>query len=305
MLAVLAALLPVFLLIALGWGLYRLDFPGRAFWHPAERLVYYVLFPALLFRSVATAHLGDFDPLRLGAALLAGIFALSLLLLVLRPLLRIDGPAFSSVFQGALRFNSYVGFGAVAALYGAVGITRFAVILAMVVPVLNILSVVILVRFAAGRASSLRHQFKLLAQNPLILSCVAGIVVNFLGIPLPPGASPVLDSLGKASLPLGLMAVGAALDLAALGAARRPVLLSCGFKLLMLPFMVAIACRLFGVDAASTAVAVLWAGLPSASSAYILARQLGGDAVLMAGVITASTLLAALTTAPMLALLLQ
>jgi predicted permease len=295
MASVAASLIPTFLLVMLGAAMRRTAWFPDIFWIALDRLVYFVCFPMLLMRSLAGARLGG-DLAPLGLALLGSIFILSALLLAARRRVAADGPGFTSVYQGAVRFSTFVGLGSVAALYGAPGVSVFAFAIAVCVPTLNVLCVVVLARYASGgrpvRALPLLRQ---LATNPLILACLAGIALNLLGLRLPQPLDRTLGALDAAALPLGLMAVGAGLDFTVLRTIGRPVLLSSAARLLLLPAMVFTACQLLGVGGVARNVAVLWAALPTASSAYILARQMGGDAPLMAAIVTAQTLLAFVT----------
>jgi predicted permease len=303
MTAIAAALIPTFLLVLIGAAMRRTPLFPEAFWTPLDRLVYFICFPALLLRSLAHAPLGG-DLLPMAAALLAGIAILTALLLALRQRITADGPAFTSVFQGAVRFSTFVGLGAVAALYGQPGVAAFAVAIATCVPTLNVLCVLVLARRGGtGGALSWRQQAMLLARNPLILACLAGVAINLSGLVIPLPLDRVLETLDKASLPLGLMAVGAGLELRSPGLARRTVVVSTVARLLFLPALLAGLCWAFSIDGVARNVAILWGALPTASSAYILARQMGGDAPLMAGIITLQTLLAFVTMPVVLTLL--
>lgn len=268
-----------------------------------DRLTYYVLFPALLVRELANTNLGPFDPLPMIGALMLALYTMVGLVLVLRPIVRLDGPSFTSIFQGALRFNSFIGLSTAAALYGPSGVALFALCVAVLVPQLNILSVAVLVRWGSRQVANWRQQFLLILQNPLIIACLIGIAFNVTNVGLPPIVGPVLDALGKAALPFGLMTVGAGLDLKVANDAKGQIALTCALKLVIFPVLIAGIFELMGIDGEPRAIAILWAALPTASSGYILARQLGGNAGLAAAVITATTLVAGLTIAPILAIL--
>ncbi len=303
--ATLAALVPIFLLIALGFGMQRFRFPGGEFWPLAERFMYFFLFPVLLVKESAAASIGQYEPLALIATLLLAVLAMVILALALRPLLRLDGPAFTSLFQGATRFNSYVGLAAALALYGSTGVGLFAVAIAVCVPVLNVFCVAVLVRYAGepDRKVNPLAQLRLIASNPLIVACVIGIALNLAGIRIPDTINVTADVLGKASIALGLMAVGAALDFKVMHAARWPVLLMCVLKLVLYPLIMAGLASLLGLEGLGRAVVILWAAIPTSAASYVLARQLGGDARLMAAGITAQTVLSAISLPAMLALL--
>jgi malonate transporter len=296
--AILAALFPVFLLIAAGWILQRLRFPGGDFWPLAERFMYFFLFPALLVKETASARIGAYEPLILIATLLSAIAAMTVLALVIKLATRMEGPAFGSFFQGSLRFNSYVGLGAVLALYGSDGIGLFAVAIAVCVPTLNVLCVAMLIRYGKAEHTAqldLLGQLQLIFTNPLILACFAGIALNLLGVTLPAAVNTVAGILGQASIALGLLAVGAALDLPVLRRARWPVIGMCLMNLIAYPAIMAGFAMLYGLEGLGRSVVVLWAALPTSAASYILARQLGGDAPLMAAGITATTVVAAVT----------
>jgi len=303
MTAVVEALAPVFLLVVVGWALRRAAFVPDAFWPPAEKLTYYVLFPALLVSSTAKADLSELDAGAIGGALAATILTMALAALALRPLVARDGPAFTSVFQGSIRVNTYVGLAAGAALYGVPGTTVMAIGVLAVVPLVNLLSVLVMTRYGDGGARGIRAAVAGVAKNPLILAVLAGAALNLAGLHRVPVATPLLDILGAASLPLGLLAVGAGLDLPAARRSTAGLAWACGLKLAVQPAVAFLLASLAGAQGLPLAVAVLYAGLPTSASSYVLARQMGGDAELMAGIITVQTLLAALTMPATLAVL--
>lgn len=296
MASVIFAILPVFILILLGYGMKRASFPGDAFWPLADRVVYFLFFPALLIQNLSRAHLGDIDPCGLFGALYGALFLNAAFAYALRPILRIDGPAFTSLFQGSVRFNTFVGFGAVVALAGNPGITLYAVMISLAIPTINVMCVLTLARYGSHPGGTgLLDQLKMLAKNPLIISCLIGIAMNWSGLRLPPGIEPVLKILGDAATPLGLLTVGAALNLDAIRAGGKALTATVMLKMLVYPASMLLVTGLWGLSPLETRVLVLWAMLPTASASYILARQLGGDAPLMAAIVTATTLAAFLT----------
>jgi predicted permease len=291
-----AALLPVFALIALGFLLKAAVFRAESFWEPVEKITYFVLFPALLVLSMAQARVSGPVVLPLVAVLAAvmvGLFAL--LAIVLRPLLRLDGPAFSAVVQGSVRFNTYVGLAAAASLHGRAGTALLAIVLALLIPLSNILSVIALTRHGADGAPSWRGTLVELVSNPLIIASAIGLGLSVTETPLPSFLVAVLDSLGRASLALGLIAVGAGLRLGNLASGGIALAVSTLLKLGASPVLAWFGCRALHLDPLATAIAVLFAALPPAPSAYILTRRLGGDHALMANIITVHTILAAIT----------
>ncbi|GAB6845629.1 AEC family transporter [Methylorubrum rhodinum] len=289
--AVVLALLPVVLLIALGMGLRRGGFLDAAFWAGAERLAYFVLLPSLFFHGLATAQLDALPVADLALTLIVATSAVAGLVLALRPLLRIDGPAFTSVFQGAIRFNNYVGVTLAAGLFGGKGIALSAICNAAIVPTVNILCVMVFARHGSARPTGLGIARQIVT-NPLVVSSLAGIGFRLLGLHLPPGLEPALRTLGAASLPLGLLCIGAALEFGAVRAWIRPIAAASAVKFLAMPLATVLIALALGLSGPALTVALLFQVLPTASSSYIMARQLGGDAPLMAGIVAAQTLLA-------------
>lgn len=290
--AVIGALVPVALLIALGAGMRRAAFLHDAFWPQAERLGYYVLLPSLFLHSLATARLAGVPVAGLAGALAASTVATAVALVASRRWVGGADAAFTSVFQGGVRFNSYVGVAVASGLLGPPGVALAAVAVAAIVPTVNVLCVLVFARYGAGAQFTARGVGRQLVGNPLLVACAAGIVLQASGLGLPPGLEPVLRALGAASLPLGLLCVGAALEVRAARHWARPVAVASAFKFVAMPAATAAACRLLGVDGAAAVTAVLFQALPTAPSGYILARQLGGDAPLMAGITAAQTVLA-------------
>ncbi|QTP56773.1 AEC family transporter [Billgrantia sulfidoxydans] len=289
------ALGPLFLLILLGAALGRLRQPNGEFWAQLEKVIYFLLFPAMLVATLATADVGEVPVVRLATALLGGLVAFAVLLWAVQGRLSLEPAAFTSVFQGALRFNTYVGVAGAAALHGSAGATVAAVAVALMVPVVNVLCVASFIAAGTLGPSSLGKSLAALVRNPLILACLAGIGLNLSGIGLPGWSASAVELLGRAALPLGLVAVGVALRPQALLRVDRGVWTANLVKLLLMPALVLAVALLLGLDAVSRDVALLFAALPTATSAYILARQLGGDAELMAALITGQTLLAMAT----------
>ncbi|KXS37403.1 MAG: malonate transporter [Halomonadaceae bacterium T82-2] len=290
-----AALGPLFLLILLGALLGWRRLPADTFWPAMERLIYFLLFPAMLVSTLATADVSRVPIAQVATVLLGGIAAFAALLWWIKPRLGLDAPAFTSVFQGALRFNTYVGVAGAAALHGQPGATVAAVAVALMVPTINVLCVASFIAAGTLGPSSLSKSLAALTRNPLILACVAGIVLNLSGIGLPGWSERAVSLLGRAALPLGLVAVGVALRPRALLRLDRGVWSANLVKLVLMPAVVLALGALVGLDPVSRDVTLLFAALPTATSAYILARQLGGDAELMAALITGQTLLAMLS----------
>nr|WP_218878538.1 AEC family transporter [Pseudomonas flavescens] len=286
----LLALWPLFALIVGGYELRRRGFPSEAFWPGAERLNYFILFPALLFNSLATAPLDNPQLPRLALAVLLGLGIAWLVLLIVRRLQGWPASRFGAFSQGILRFNTYLGLAAVGSLFGQPGLTLAALMLALMVPAVNVLSVWSL---TAERGVSVRSLLLPIIRNPLILACLAGALVNLSGLGLPGGSDRLLSLLAAASLPLGLLCVGAALKPEQLGGEVPALAWNSLLRLLLMPLLAFAVAYLLQLPAMESTVLVLFFALPTAPTSYVLTRQLGGDGNLMAGIITLQHLLAA------------
>ncbi len=291
---IILALIPIVLLIGLGRIMKQRDFLTDVFWPQAERLCYFVLLPALFLHGLATADLSGMRIWGFAGALILPTLAIAALLVLCARFITRDGKAFTSVFQGGVRFNNYVGVTAAIGLLGSQAVPLAAVANAVIVPTVNILCVLVFARYGAARPS-LKGVLGGIALNPLVLGCAGGVALQAAGWGLPVGIEGFVKALGQASLPLGLLCVGAALDLRTLGRGLRPALAATFAKFVAMPFATALACFAAGLDRQSVIVAVLFQALPTASSSYVMARQLGGDAALMASIIAFQTVVGLLT----------
>jgi len=299
--AIVLALVPVMLLIGLGKLLRDRVFTAEVFWRETERLGYYLLLPALIVHSLATANWGTAPVGRLMATLVLSTVLIALVLVALRRWMPLGDAAFTSVFQGGIRFNNYVGLPAAAALYGAEGLALGALAAAAIVPTVNIICVVMFARYGAARPN-LRGVLLQLAKNPLLIASALGLVLNLTHLGLAPGLEPALKALGQASLPIGLLCVGAALSFGAPRALMAPTLLSMLMKFALLPLSAVGFSLMFGLTGTAAGIVLLYQTLPTAAASYILARQMGGDAPLMAMIISAQTVLAGVVLPVVLAL---
>ena len=282
-------LLPDFLLIVGGALLKRGRGFGAPFWSGVERLVYFVLFPALLFRSLAQAPLALGGAGRLVAVGVAFTLAGMALSALARPLFGLPHTTFAACFQCGFRFNTYIALAAASRIAGESGLAMISLLVGVLVPVVNFAAVGML---AAGHRGQIALQ---LAKNPLVLACLAGFAWQQGGWPLPDAAAHLLALLGSAALPLGLLAVGAGLSLAR-GTLPLPALAWwSGVKLLALPAIAYALGLLAGLSPLERQIAVVMAAVPTAPSAYILAMQMSGHGAPVAVLISSGTLLAAVT----------
>lgn len=282
-------LLPDFLLIALGVALRRVRLFDAPFWRGLERFVYFVLFPALLFRALATStmSLGDASRLVAIGVLFTGAgMALSALA---RPLLRLPRPTFAACFQCAFRFNTYIALAAASRLAGVEGVAAMSLLVGVLVPVVNVAAVAMLAQQRGRRV------WVAIARNPLVIACAGGLTWNAAAIPMPQPVSTLLELLAGAALPLGLIAAGAGLELVLGTLPVRAIVWWNAIKLVALPAIAFGLSSLFGVSMLERQVAVLLAAVPTAPSSYILAMQMTGVGAPVALLISSTTLLAIVT----------
>ena len=287
---------PVFVLIALGYGLRKSDFLPDATWRPIEKLSINLLYPGFLIPAIWHADLSGDSAGPAGGAAVVSVIVVAVLALAAKPLIRLDGPAYTSVFQGVIRWNSFVFLPVVQATFGREGLAVAAVMIACIIPVTNIACVAVLARWGADqRGVSPVALLKAMIRNPILVACLTGLALNFAGAPDLPGVSQTLDLLGAAALPLGLIVAGAGLSFAQVARRRITVAGVSIAKLLVMPFLMWGVCRLLGGDQLAQALAMLCGATPGAAASYMLARQMGGDAPLMAGVIALTTVGSAIT----------
>lgn len=279
-------LLPDFVLICAGWLICRHTALNRSVWDGVERLVYYLLFPVLLFYAIVRNPLQPMAALPLvGSGLLVVAVGIALAYAVAK-LRGVDAGLHAAGAQTAFRFNSYVALALAERLAGSAGVAWTALLVAVCVPLCNVAAVWPMARHGGLRTG---HE---LARNPLILSTVGGLVCNLLGLQLPDLLATTLARIGAAALPLGLMAVGAGLQMGALREAPGLAAAFLGIRHAVLPLLAVALVVGLDLPPPQQAVVVAFAALPTASSAYVLAARMGTNGAFVAGLVTVSTLLA-------------
>ncbi|MBB3224667.1 AEC family transporter [Pseudoduganella umbonata] len=291
----LASIIPVFLIILLGVAIRRFGWMPADFFPSIEKFSYNIAFPAMLFAGTARLSFagGEVGELALATLLpTLAVVVLTLAALLLLPAL--PGASRSSVMQGAMRPNTYFGLAVAALFFPAETASLVMLALALCLPVVNALSVVALAWWS-GSKPNLASVAKTLARNPIIQATLAGVLVSVLGITLPKELMNTLDILGKAATALGLLCVGGGLVFSLEGARPAALTIASVLKLLVMPLLAAQVCLLLDVSPQAALAACFYCALPTAPNAYIMAKQLGGDARLMASLITLQTLLAVIT----------
>jgi len=305
--AVFASLIPTFLIIATGWLCRATGFVTDQQWSGVERATYVIFFPALIIDTLSRADLTSVPVFGVGGALIGAILTMAALVLALRPILErsfgIDGPSFTSIFQGATRWNTFVGIAVAGTLFGQRGVALIAVAIAAMVPLLNLLAFYVFIRFAGRPRQSPWEILRSFVTNPFIWSCAVGLMLNLLLPPLPKPLAGYIEVIGRAALAAGLLIVGAGLDIRRLAKPGLPHVLTAGLKLVLMPVMAVALARFLGVDGNDLAVTIVAASVPTASAAYVLARQMGGNAPLMAEILTLQTLVALISMPTLITLL--
>src|SRR5256886_8152810 len=266
MAVVIAALLPVFILIVLGVVLKRTLMRLDTQWHGLERLTYFVLFPMLLIQTLVKADLSKVPVAGVGGALLLSALLMSLLCLALRPILSrwdIDGPAFTSIFQGATRWQTYVALAVSGNLFGETGLALASVAMVAIIPLVNVLSVSVLAHYASPDKQSVRAIVMTVVKNPLIWACAIGLGVNVTHLPLPKIWHEVADALGRSSLAIGLLVTGAGLHLEGMFRPSLAASLAVFLKLVLMPVIAVALAMLFGLTGSNLAIVTVRSAVPT------------------------------------------
>ena len=287
---ILSALTPIFAIIVLGFLISRTPLSSQAVWSELERLTYYIFFPALLVLRLSASSFDWQDIGDISKVIGLALSVITVLILSLRKLVSSDFASLSSVYQGSIRFNTYIGLACIDVLYGDRGLTTAALCLAIYIPLVNILCVASLTGGGKGGTKRISRVINSVATNPLVLACVAGIVISYTGFTIPSLAESVIEILSQPALPIGLLAVGAGIRFVTLGEQSWQLLVAVINKLAVFPGLVLASCVLFETPNSVAVILLLLTALPAPPSAYILAKQLGGNESLMANIITLQTL---------------
>jgi len=301
---VFSAIVPIFLIIGFGVFLKAKAGFNDEFWRFVEKLTFNGLFPSLLFVKIADAHIDWSVALPIAAIVVIGIHLTAAAAVLFRGVLKLDPPRFVAVFQGGFRSNAYVGFAVVLGIFDETATGAMAVSIFAVGITINFLGVWGHLKWLERPGG--RRGWKGVTvdcfRNPLIQACIIGGLFNITGWGLPPIIGPTLDLFSRAALPMGLMAVGAGLSLHSVRDAKLPVAMACFLKLCLQPGLTYALGLAFGLSGYALIVPVVFAALPTSSTSYVVARQMGSDAPLAAAIVTATHLCAIITIPVLLAL---
>ncbi len=298
MITTLNAITPIFLIILTGYLLFRFRVVGESVWSAIEHICFYLLLPFLIIRTLSRANLGGLPVVDFMTVLVVAILGMAALLILIQAFIwrryPESGPSFSSVFQGATRFHGFVAIAVIGPLYGDEGVALAALALAIMVPMLNVISVIVLSIY--GRSDN-RVEFAAVAQrvltNPLIIACGVGLLFNFTGVP--EILFQAIDIIGAGGLGLALLAVGAGMKMGKAAQHKRLLAIGVLTRLLGMPAIVIGMSYLVGLDGLPRTVAIIAGAVPTAASAYVMARKMGGDAELMSSIVTFQVIVAFFT----------
>ena len=293
------SIVPIFALILTGFALRKTNLFPADKWQVIEEICFWLFFPGLLTLTLVRADLHSLSLGTIGMTVLATTLTIIIILLALRPLfyrkMAIAGPAFTTIFQTSTRWHGFIALAIILKLYGDAGGAIVAIIFALLIPPLQVINILVLARYASGTSPGWRQMTKTIAGNPVILSCVVGISINLLEIPLWEPIITYLDLLGRAALGASLLALGAGLSIKAAMNSSREMLIGVFFKLIATPALTMAYGLYFGVTQFEMNVLLICASVSTAMNGYIFARKMGGDAQLYAATSTVQTALSFIT----------
>ncbi len=294
------SILPIFLITLIGSVIRRHWLTSDEFWRGLEKLSYFLLFPAVLFNYISTAEISSNELITLVVALIISSLIVASGLVLYQRHNDMDKAEFTSVFQGSLRYNSYIFFGLGSSLFGDAGLAIVSVISAYMIIFTNVISVLAFNAYTMNGTEDSDNGpiFSFLlsfARNPLIIASVGGFLFNYLDFEMNLAIHKTLHSLSDAALAIGLINVGAGLNFAISSVYVQRILFTGGVKLCLLPVVTGVILTMFMIDDMPKAIGMLYSALPCASTAYILSKQMKGDADLMAAIITGTTIFSVFT----------
>jgi predicted permease len=295
---ILKTILPIFVIIFLGWGLRRLDFMQEGFVKPANRLVYFVAIPAMIFREIAEAALAEHFRLVLVAATLSPILIISLVGLATVRGVKLQRYQAGTFLQCSFHGNlGYIGLAVAYYFLGNDGLTRASILAGFVMLLQNFLAVVALSRFNAAeqQKTSMLPLLRRILLNPVIVSAMAGMAFSLSGLTLPVILDRSLKILSGMALPLALLVIGTSLSFAQMRQQLRMTLVIGVFKLMLLPALGLALFYFMGFDRVEYLPALILLASPTATVTYVMASEMAGDSDLATAAISVTTLASAVT----------
>lgn len=295
MLTVFLSILPLFLLIVMGYFSKFFIKEASVFWGFSDKFVYYLFFPALLLLDISEADFRGAENVYPIMATFISTLIIALIIFIGKLFCNTSADLFTSIFQGGIRYNSYVFIALSQSLYGGEGVALSGFFVAYMIILTNIMSVLVMNHYGTGSRKTLSGALVALTKNPLIISALSGVLMNFCDLHISGAIKPLFVYLSNAATPLSLLSVGAGLIVSMHTRKLVSIAYATVLKLVVMPLITLALVRYFGATGAPATIAVLYSAVPCAGNAYIMARQMGGDHEAMASIITWTTLLSVIT----------
>lgn len=286
------SLFSVFSVIVIGYFFKTIRFPSLDFWNGLDKLTYYVFFPCMLIYSLATAKFdNNIDASKMVFLTISIVAVMSIILVSLQMIFKYNNKEFTSLFQGSIRYNTYVLIAVIGFIYGDLGLILAIFLITFMIPIINVISVMIFSYYVRDEKKfSYKKMLNSIITNPLIIACLVGGILNFSGIGLPPLIKPIIKNLGEPAILLGLLSVGVSLKFGSFKTKKATFWLAPLLKLIIMPSMAFFLGSFFEFSEVMLGVMVLFCAMPTATNSYILAKQLGGDTELISAIITAEVI---------------
>ncbi|NDB81770.1 MAG: AEC family transporter [Alphaproteobacteria bacterium] len=306
MLDIFSSILPIFIIMFIGNIIKYTWLKSEEFWRGLESLSYFLLFPVMLFSHISDSELSGTHLVKLMIILMLATTLIAFGLVILQKKYEIDGKVFTSIFQGGVRYNSYIFFALGSALYGEEGMEVISVIAAYMIIYTNILSILAFTIYCpedgmnnGGKSNAIQWDMfaKSFIMNPLIIASILGFSCNYLNIEILTSVKKTLDTIATSAHTIGLLCVGASLKLYSNYTDKFSVSVACLAKLIIMPALTFIMLKLLGMKGVEHSVCMLYSTLPPATNSYLLSKQMGGDADVMTSIITISIILSPITLA--------
>ena len=291
---------PVFILIILGNLLRRIGVPDLSFWHVSDKLIYWVLIPALLFHHVSQITLSSTMLANYAVVILSGLFVVTTLSFIAGKLFGYTPQIWTSVMQGAARHNAFIALAIAGSLFGNKGLALGAIFMVILIPVINIVIVSAMTSTLNqevgnnSRPSIFDVLFELI-KNPFILAIATGLVISFVDAERIIIIHETTGLLGSAALPIMLLSIGANIKIREISLTITPIIIANVLKLLVFPIVVFFVSKSMNLSLFETTIAVIFAAVPTAASSYSLAKQFGAETQLMTSIITIQVALSFIT----------
>lgn len=300
---IISSILPIFLIAILGKIIKIHWLKSKEFWKGLESLCYYLLFPIVLFNNISSADVGAFHLIHLVMGLVISSIILSAALIALQRHYKIDGKLFTSIYQGSVRYNSYIFFAMGDALFGNEGMVIVSVIAAYMIIFTNILTVTVFSIYAPQSDdiaikrgdSQVTRALKKLFTNPLIISSILGFLSNHLEIDMSDSIHKTFSMMSESAFGVGMLYVGSGLRFNMMNINKFALFSTLLFKLILFPAITFIILKIIGVSGLALTIGVLYSSLPTSTNSYLLSKKLGGDSDSMASILTATIALSVLS----------